>query len=32
MEMQDDVTADLLTKRMDFHEKATWMLRSLVAQ
>lgn len=31
-EMQDDVTADLLTKRMDFHEKAVWMLKSLLAQ
>lgn len=31
-DMQDDVTADLLTKRMDFHEKAVWMLKSLVAQ
>lgn len=31
-EMQDDVTADLLTKRMDFHEKAVWMLKSLVTE
>lgn len=31
-EMNDDVTADLLTRRMDFHEKAVWMLKSLVAE
>ena len=27
----DDVTADLLTQRMQVHEKTAWMLRSLVA-
>ena len=26
----DDVSADLLTQRMDFHEKNAWMLRSLL--
>lgn len=28
----DDVSADLLTQRMDFHEKTAWMLRSLLGQ
>ena len=27
----DEVTADLLTERMQVHEKTAWMLRSLVA-
>lgn len=27
-EMHDDVTSDLLIKRLAFHEKAAWMLRS----
>jgi len=27
----DDVTADLLTQRMQVHEKTAWMLRSLIA-
>jgi starvation-inducible DNA-binding protein len=27
-ELHDDVTADLLIRRMAFHEKAAWMLRS----
>lgn len=26
----DDVSADLLTQRMDFHEKNAWMLRSML--
>jgi starvation-inducible DNA-binding protein len=26
----DDVTADLLTERMQIHEKTAWMLRSLI--
>ncbi len=26
----DEVSADLLTQRMDFHEKNAWMLRSLL--
>ena len=26
--LQDDVTSDLLIKRLAFHEKAAWMLRS----
>lgn len=26
----DDVSADLLTQRMEFHEKNAWMLRSLL--
>ena len=28
---KDQVTMDLLTQRMDIHEKTAWMLRSLVA-
>ena len=28
-ELRDAVTADLLTKRMEFHEKAIWMLKAL---
>jgi starvation-inducible DNA-binding protein len=28
---QDQVTADLLTQRMQIHEKTAWMLRSLIA-
>ncbi|MDX2157062.1 MAG: DNA starvation/stationary phase protection protein [Hyphomicrobiaceae bacterium] len=31
-EVDDLVTADLLTQRMAFHEKAIWMLRSIVAR
>jgi starvation-inducible DNA-binding protein len=27
----DEPTADLLTQRMDIHEKTAWMLRSLLA-
>ncbi len=30
-EMSDDVTADLLVKRMAFHEKAIWMFKSILA-
>jgi len=30
-EYEDDVTADLLVERMQVHEKAAWMLRSLIA-
>jgi starvation-inducible DNA-binding protein len=30
-EVDDIVTADMLTKRMGVHEKAGWMLRSLLA-
>lgn len=26
----DEVSADILTQRMDFHEKTAWMLRSLL--
>ena len=26
----DDVSADLLTQRMEFHEKTAWMLRSML--
>jgi len=29
-EVQDEVTADLLTQRMQIHEKTAWMLRSLL--
>lgn len=29
---QDEPTADLLTQRMQVHEKTAWMLRSLLAQ
>ena len=28
----DIVTADMLTQRIQFHEEAAWMLRSLIAQ
>lgn len=28
----DDVSADLVTVRMDFHEKNAWMLRSLLGE
>jgi starvation-inducible DNA-binding protein len=27
-ELHDEVSADLLIKRLTFHEKASWMLRS----
>jgi len=27
---QDEVTADLLTQRLQVHEKTAWMLRSLL--
>ncbi|MEZ5930986.1 MAG: DNA starvation/stationary phase protection protein [Alphaproteobacteria bacterium] len=30
-EMHDQVTADLLTERMAFHEQAIWMLRAIVS-
>jgi starvation-inducible DNA-binding protein len=30
-QFEDDVTADLLVERMQVHEKAAWMLRSLIA-
>lgn len=30
-EQKDFVTHDLLTSRLDFHEKAIWMLRAIVA-
>lgn len=30
-EYEDDVTADLLTQRMQVHEKAAWMLRSMIS-
>ncbi len=30
-EAHDEVTADLLTQRMQIHEKTAWMLRSLLA-
>jgi starvation-inducible DNA-binding protein len=30
-EAQDEVTLDLLTQRMQHHEKTAWMLRSLLA-
>src|SRR5688572_5680331 len=30
-ELHDEATADLLTQRMQVHEKTAWMLRSLVA-
>jgi starvation-inducible DNA-binding protein len=29
--VHDDVTTDLLTERMQVHEKTAWMLRSLIA-
>jgi starvation-inducible DNA-binding protein len=28
---EDDVTADMLTQRMQVHEKAAWMLRSMIS-
>lgn len=31
-ELRDAVTADMLTARMQFHEKAIWMLRSTLAE
>lgn len=31
-ELHDDVTSDLLIKRLGFHEKAAWMLRSQLAK
>lgn len=31
-EMRDNVTSDMLTSRMAFHEKAIWMLRATLAQ
>lgn len=31
-ELNDDVTADLMIRRMEFHEKAIWMLQALVAE
>lgn len=31
-ELKDAVTADMLTERMEFHEKAIWMLKALVAE
>jgi DNA-binding ferritin-like protein len=30
--VNDEPTADLLTQRMQVHEKTTWMLRSLLEQ
>lgn len=30
-EVNDEVTADLLTQRMQIHEKTAWMLRSLLS-
>lgn len=30
-ECEDDVTADLLTQRMQVHEKNAWMLRSMIS-
>ena len=30
-ECEDDVTADMLTQRMQVHEKAAWMLRSMIS-
>jgi starvation-inducible DNA-binding protein len=30
-EAQDEPTADLLTQRMQIHEKTAWMLRSMLA-
>lgn len=29
--VQDEATADLLTQRLQVHEKASWMLRSIIA-
>jgi starvation-inducible DNA-binding protein len=31
-ERHDQVTADLLTERMTFHEKAIWMLRAIITE
>ncbi|MEQ8734569.1 MAG: Dps family protein [Rhodospirillaceae bacterium] len=31
-DLKDSVTADMLTERMQFHEKAVWMLRSTLAE
>ena len=31
-EANDQPTADLLTQRLDVHEKTAWMLRSLLAE
>ncbi len=31
-DLKDSVTADMLTARMQFHEKAVWMLRSTLAE
>jgi starvation-inducible DNA-binding protein len=31
-EARDEATADLLTQRMQLHEKTAWMLRSLLAE
>ncbi|MEQ8509391.1 MAG: Dps family protein [Rhodospirillaceae bacterium] len=31
-DLKDLVTADMLTERMQFHEKAVWMLRSTLAE
>lgn len=30
-EASDEPTADLLTQRMQIHEKASWMLRALLS-
>ncbi len=30
-ECEDDVTADMLTQRMQVHEKYAWMLRSMIS-
>ena len=29
-EVHDEATADMVTERLRFHEKTSWMLRSLV--
>jgi starvation-inducible DNA-binding protein len=29
---EDVVTADLMVRRMDFHDKAAWMLRALLTE
>ena len=31
-ELRDSVTADMLTSRMEFHEEAIWMLKSVITQ
>jgi starvation-inducible DNA-binding protein len=31
-EASDEPTADLLTQRLDVHEKAAWMLRSMLEE